>query len=115
MRSDLQQVTQQLLELFMIRWVVSLQEQPEPSQIEVVSVTEEDLPPVDTPTTFNVSPLGSFAAAATAESQLEGEHQVKSQEEQPPSPGMPVTKVQPFLAGESLRLMPAHSLSGSAP
>lgn len=81
-------------------WIVSLQEQPEPSHIEVVSVTEEDLPPVDTPTTFNVSPLGSFAAAA--ESQPEEEHQEEPQEEQPPSPGMPVTKVQPFLAGETV-------------
>lgn len=100
MRSDLQQVTQQLLELFTSRWIVSPQEQPEPSHIEVVSVTEEDLPPVDTPTTFNVSPLGSFAAAG--EAQPEEEHQEVPQEEQPPSPGMPVTKVQPFLAGETV-------------
>lgn len=89
-----------MLELFTTCWIVSLQEQPEPSHIEVVSVTEEDLPPVDTPTTFNVSPFGSFAAAT--ESQPEEEHREEVQEEKPPSPGMPVTKVQPFLAGETV-------------
>lgn len=91
MRSDLQQWHQ----LFTRVWIVSPQEQPEPTHIEVVSVTEEDLPPVDTPTTFNVSPLGSFSAGAP-ESQPEEKNQ-----EKPSSPGMPVTKVQPFLTGET--------------
>lgn len=62
-------------------------------------MTEEDLPPVDTPTTFNVSPLGSFAAAES-----------QPQEEPPSSPGMPVTKVQPFLTGETADRMMARPL-----
>lgn len=78
-----------------------------------MSVTEEDLPPVDTPTTLNVSPLGSFAAAA--ESQPEEEHQEEHQEERPPSPGMPVTKVQPFLAGETPNCSTHSSHSPLAP
>ncbi|KAM8858176.1 transmembrane protease serine 3-like [Synchiropus picturatus] len=66
-------------------------EPPDASRIEVVSVTEEDLPVVETPTTVNVSPLGSFDSAP-------GEPPAGPD----PSPGMPVTKVQPFMAEEDL-------------
>ncbi|XP_059198293.1 transmembrane protease serine 3 [Centropristis striata] len=83
-------------------------EQPDPSRIEVVSVTEEDLPTVETPNTLNVSPLGSFAADAQSVNDS-----AKPEEPRPPaasSPTMPITKVQPFIHGETLwknRLM-AH-------
>ncbi|XP_070771039.1 transmembrane protease serine 3 [Enoplosus armatus] len=70
-------------------------EQPDPSRIEVVSVTEEDLPIVETPNTLNVSPLGSFAADPQSENDS-----AKPEEPRPPaapSPTMPITKVQPFI------------------
>lgn len=75
-------------------------EQPDPSSIEVVSVTEEDLPTIETPNTVNVSPLGSFNADPQSENTL-----VRPEDSQPPpasSPTMPVTKVQPFLQGKML-------------
>lgn len=74
-------------------------EQPDPSRIEVVSVTEEDLPTVETPNTLNVSPLGSFAAESLSEN-----NSAKPEENKPaaaPSPDMPITKVQPFIAGKT--------------
>ncbi|XP_037646086.1 transmembrane protease serine 3 [Sebastes umbrosus] len=67
-------------------------EQPDSSRIEVISVTEEDLPTVETPNTLNVSPLGSFAQSE--------KESVKPEEPRPaaaPSPTMPITKVQPFM------------------
>ncbi|XP_058477332.1 transmembrane protease serine 3 isoform X2 [Solea solea] len=74
-------------------------EQPDPSRIEVVSVTEEDLPTVETPSTVNVSPLGSF----TADSQSDN-NSARPEDLQPaPSPTMPVTKVQPFMRDEDLQ------------
>lgn len=67
--------------------------------IEVVSVTEDDLPTVETPNTLIVSPLDSFVYD-TEKNQSE-----KDKPEEPPptapSPSMPVTKVQPFLNGKS--------------
>lgn len=62
-------------------------------------MTEEDLPAVETPNTLNVSPLGSFAADSQSENVP-----AKPEENRPPaapSPSMPVTKVQPFLSGET--------------
>ncbi|CAB1417869.1 unnamed protein product [Pleuronectes platessa] len=70
-------------------------EHKDPSRIEVVSVTEEDLPIVETPNTVNVSPLGSFTAVS-----LSDNNSAKPEEPQspaPPSLTMPITKVQPFI------------------
>ncbi|XP_049451115.1 transmembrane protease serine 3 [Epinephelus fuscoguttatus] len=93
-------------------WVISLSTAPfqelktevpgqlDPSRIEVVSVTEEDLPTVETPNTLNVSPLGSFAADPES-----GGHPAKLEEPQPPaapSLTMPITKVQPFIHEDDL-------------
>ncbi|KAE8299022.1 Transmembrane protease serine 3 [Larimichthys crocea] len=75
-------------------------EEPDPSKIEVVSVTEEDLPAVETPNTVNVSPLGSGAVSPPLE-----DDPAKPEEPKPPtapSPTMPITKVQPFLNDEDL-------------
>ncbi|TKS66785.1 hypothetical protein D9C73_001892 [Collichthys lucidus] len=75
-------------------------EEPDPSKIEVVSVTEEDLPAVETPSTVNVSPLGSGAVSPPLE-----DDPAKPEEPKPPtapSPTMPITKVQPFLNDEDL-------------
>ncbi|XP_041807066.1 transmembrane protease serine 3 [Chelmon rostratus] len=70
-------------------------EHPDPSRIEVVSVTEEDLPTVETPNTLNVSPLGSFAADPQSEDD-------PAKPAAAPSPGMPITKVQPFIHEDDL-------------
>uniref|UniRef100_A0A3Q2ZJZ9 Transmembrane serine protease 3 n=1 Tax=Kryptolebias marmoratus TaxID=37003 RepID=A0A3Q2ZJZ9_KRYMA len=70
-------------------------EQEDSSKIEVVSVTEEDLPTVETPNTLIVSPLGSFITDLEPE-----KDSTDPQELQPPvaaSPTMPITKVQPFI------------------
>ncbi|KAK5861600.1 hypothetical protein PBY51_022983 [Eleginops maclovinus] len=75
-------------------------EQPDPSRIEVVSVTEEDLPTVETPNTLNVSPLGSFVGDVQPENSS-----AKPKDTQPPaapSPIMPITKVQPFMHEDDL-------------
>ncbi|XP_061089904.1 transmembrane protease serine 3 [Conger conger] len=85
----------------------AVKEEPDPSRIEVVSVTDEELPAVETPTTINVSPLGSPESLP-----LEGTDPEKpplnAESLNPPtdppapppqSPGMPSTKVQPFLNG----------------
>ncbi|KAI3356610.1 hypothetical protein L3Q82_017812, partial [Scortum barcoo] len=71
-------------------------EQPDPTRIEVVSVTEEDLPTVETPNTLNVSPLGSFAADPQSENDS-AKHPVV------PSLTMPITKVQPFIHANQQR------------
>uniref|UniRef100_UPI0037E6F914 transmembrane protease serine 3 n=1 Tax=Semicossyphus pulcher TaxID=241346 RepID=UPI0037E6F914 len=75
-------------------------EQPDPSKIEVVSVTEEDLPTVETPNTLNVSPLGSFAAEAQSENETAKPEEPKAAAA--PSPSMPITKVQPFMEEDDL-------------
>ncbi|XP_006809697.1 transmembrane protease serine 3-like [Neolamprologus brichardi] len=68
-------------------------EQPDSSTIDVVSVTEEDLPTVETPTSLNISPLGSFVIEPQS-----GDYCTKPADPQPPpSPAMPITKVQPFM------------------
>ncbi|XP_005751637.1 transmembrane protease serine 3 [Pundamilia nyererei] len=68
-------------------------EQPGSSTIDVVSVTEEDLPTVETPTSLNISPLGSFVIEPQS-----GNYCTKPTDPQPPpSPAMPITKVQPFM------------------
>ena len=77
-------------------------EQPDPSRIEVVSVTEEDLPTVETPNTLNGSPLGSFVTVLQTENSS-----AKPEDTRPPaapSAIMPITKVQPFMHGEPLTL-----------
>uniref|UniRef100_A0AAV2K2N7 Uncharacterized protein n=1 Tax=Knipowitschia caucasica TaxID=637954 RepID=A0AAV2K2N7_KNICA len=68
--------------------------------IEVVSVTEEDLPTVETPNILIVSPLDSFVTEPN------GHPERELPEESPPtapSPSMPITKVQPFLNEDDLR------------
>ncbi|KAM9365911.1 transmembrane protease serine 3 [Pholidichthys leucotaenia] len=75
-------------------------EQPDPSKIEVISVTEEDLPAVDTPNTLNVSTLGSLANESPSEKDLGNPAEPKSAAA--PSPTMPITKVQPFIQEEGL-------------
>nr|XP_054602403.1 uncharacterized protein tmprss3a [Nothobranchius furzeri] len=76
-------------------------EEPDTSKIEVVSVTEEDLPTVETPNTLNISPLGSFITDVQPE-----KPPITSEELQPPatpSSAMPVTKVQPFMNEDDSR------------
>ncbi|XP_074550986.1 transmembrane protease serine 3 [Halichoeres trimaculatus] len=79
---------------------VEAPEQPDPSKIEVVSVTEEDLPTVETPNTLNVSPLGSFTADAQSENEPAKPEEPKAPAA--PSPSMPITKVQPFMNEDDL-------------
>ncbi|XP_035994658.1 transmembrane protease serine 3 [Fundulus heteroclitus] len=70
------------------------------SKIEVVSVTDEDFPTVETPNALIVSPLGSFIADFQPENDPG-----KPAELHPPaatSPTMPVTKVQPFVHDNDL-------------
>lgn len=76
-------------------------EQPEPLEFELVSVTEDDLPAVETPTSPTVSPLDglsvdgqSHAVPADPEDERRGAA---------PSPGMAVINVQPFVHGEVTR------------
>ncbi|XP_051565870.1 transmembrane protease serine 3 isoform X3 [Myxocyprinus asiaticus] len=86
-------------------------EQIDPERIEVVSVTEEDIPAIDTPATLNVSPLDSPSASPAPDSSIvkpafedtaskdlstEVPNNVSAQS----SPSMPVTKVQPFVTVE---------------
>ncbi|XP_047456187.1 transmembrane protease serine 3 [Mugil cephalus] len=77
-------------------------EQPDPSKIEVVSVTEEDLPHVETPNTLNVSPLGSFATDSQVEKDPAKPTDLQPQPPVAPSPTMPITKVQPFMHEDDL-------------
>uniref|UniRef100_G3N9A0 Transmembrane serine protease 3a n=1 Tax=Gasterosteus aculeatus aculeatus TaxID=481459 RepID=G3N9A0_GASAC len=67
-------------------------QQPDPSGIEVVSVTEEDLPTVETPNTLNISPLDSFVQSEKQSTKL-GDPQLTAI----PSPTMPITRVQTFI------------------
>ncbi|KAJ3592092.1 hypothetical protein NHX12_007221 [Muraenolepis orangiensis] len=74
-------------------------DQPEYSRIEVVSVTDEDLPTVETPTTLNVSPLGSPPDSPTPTPEPPaGEGPPGA----PHSPTMPITKVQPYMNEDDL-------------
>ncbi|KAK9981371.1 hypothetical protein ABG768_000911 [Culter alburnus] len=91
----------------------------ESGALELVSVTEEDLPIVETPTTFNVSSFSSqnshsihfydpssqdphvpveLPTVASAPLPVYKAHNIQI----PPSPGVPIIKVQPFLDGEHL-------------
>ncbi|XP_067298743.1 transmembrane protease serine 3 [Pseudorasbora parva] len=91
----------------------------ESGALELVSVTEEDLPIVETPTTFNVSSFSSqnshsnqfydpgsqdphvpveLPAVASAPLPVYKAHNIQI----PPSPGVPIIKVQPFLNGKDL-------------
>ncbi|XP_076011312.1 transmembrane protease serine 3 [Genypterus blacodes] len=69
--------------------------EPDPAQIEVVSVTEEDLPPIETPNTVNVSPLGSFCTESQPE--IDPAKPTEPKPAAAPGPTMPITKVQPFI------------------
>lgn len=85
-------------------------EQPDP--LEVVSVTEDDLPAVQTPTSPNVSPLDSLSV----DSQSQSVAAKDEPGEAAPSPAMPVIKVQPFIRGEvtclpSANHKPSHSFT----
>ncbi|KAK0136014.1 Transmembrane protease serine 3 [Merluccius polli] len=75
-------------------------DQPEYGQIEVVSVSEEDLPVVETPNTLNVSPLGSPPESPGAAEEAAGAEE--GHPGAPPSPAMPITKVQPFMNEDDL-------------
>ncbi|XP_056621414.1 transmembrane protease serine 3 [Triplophysa dalaica] len=87
--------------------------------LEVVSVTDEDLPVVETPTTFNVSSFSSqrsrsihFYDPETRDPHVPVELPAETSAplpvyktyniQIPPSPGVPIIKVQPFLAGGEL-------------
>ncbi|XP_054882150.1 transmembrane protease serine 3-like [Poeciliopsis prolifica] len=70
------------------------------SKIEVVSVTEEDFPTVETPNTLIISPLGSFIADFQPEKDPGNPEELHSQAAA--SPTMPVTKVQPFVHDNDL-------------
>ncbi|RXN06023.1 transmembrane protease serine 3 [Labeo rohita] len=83
-------------------------DQTHPQKIEVVSVTEEDIPSVDTPTLLKASPLDSSSASP---SPAQDDSTIKPTKdpltETPsaqPSLSMPVTKVQPFVAAEEKTL-----------
>ncbi|XDV30905.1 hypothetical protein PO909_033730 [Leuciscus waleckii] len=78
-----------------------------PEKIEVVSVTEEDIPAMDPPALLKVSPLDSSSACPPPDdSTVKPTFEVTSTDpltETPsaqPSLSMPVTKVQPFVTEE---------------
>ncbi|XP_061923171.1 uncharacterized protein tmprss3a [Entelurus aequoreus] len=79
---------------------VEASEQPNSSKVELVSVTEEDLPTIETPNTINVSPLGSLNADSYSENKLS--KPAESQTSTACSPTMPVTKVQPFISEDDM-------------
>ncbi|KAG7259937.1 hypothetical protein CRUP_014146 [Coryphaenoides rupestris] len=67
-----------------------------PTPATVVSVTDDDLPTVETPTTLNVSPLGSPPESPAPPAAEEGHPGASA------SPAMPITKVQPFMNEDDL-------------
>lgn len=73
-------------------------EQPDPPEFELVSVTEDDLPAVETPTSPNVSPLDGLSV--DSQSQTLPADPEDARPPAAPGPGMPVIKVQPFIRGE---------------
>ncbi|XP_077072848.1 transmembrane protease serine 3 isoform X1 [Siphateles boraxobius] len=82
-----------------------------PEKIEVVSVTEEDIPAMDPPALLKVSPLDSSSASPPPDdSTVKPTFEVTSKDpltETPsaqPSLSMPVTKVQPFVTAEEKTL-----------
>ncbi|TRY68083.1 hypothetical protein DNTS_034802, partial [Danionella cerebrum] len=87
--------------------------------LELASITEDDLPEIGTPTTFNVSSFSSqnshfihFHDPDTQDPHVPVELPVESSAplpvykvysvQVPPSPGVPIIKVQPFLNGNDL-------------
>ncbi|XP_073670711.1 transmembrane protease serine 3-like [Paramisgurnus dabryanus] len=91
-------------------------DRPESGVLEVVSVTDEDLPVIETPTTFNVSSFSSHSFhiydPATQDPHVPVELPTEASAplpvyktyniQIPPSPGVPIIKVQPFLSGGEL-------------
>lgn len=80
-----------------------------PEKIEVVSVTEEDIPAMDPPALLKVSPLDSSSASSPPDdSTVKPTFEVTPKDlltETPsaqPSLSMPVTKVQPFVTGTNV-------------
>ncbi|XP_005171071.2 transmembrane protease serine 3 [Danio rerio] len=88
----------------------------ESGPLELVSVTEEDLPVCETPSTFNLSAFGSQNSLFYDPDSQDPHVPIDLPNEAsaplpvykiyniqiPPSPGVPVIKVQPFLDGEDL-------------
>ncbi|XP_026128210.1 transmembrane protease serine 3 [Carassius auratus] len=74
-------------------------EQIYPEKIEVVSVTENDIPSVDTPTLHNTSPLDSSSASPAPDDSTvkPTKDPLTETPSAQPSLSMPVTKVQPFV------------------
>ncbi|XP_016419390.1 transmembrane protease serine 3 [Sinocyclocheilus rhinocerous] len=70
-----------------------------PEKIEVVSVTEDDIPSVDTPTLLNASPLDSSSASPAPDDSTvkPTKDPLTETPSAQPSLSMPVTKVQPFV------------------
>ncbi|XP_016374771.1 trypsin-like [Sinocyclocheilus rhinocerous] len=77
-----------------------------PEKIEVVSVTEEDIPAVDTPTLLKASPLDSSSASPAPDDSTVKPTKGPLTETPSAQPGlsMPVTKVQPFVTAEEKTL-----------
>lgn len=87
-------------------------EQPDPPEFELVPVTEDDLPAVETPTSPNVSPLDSLSV--DSQSQEVPAKPEDEQREAAHSPAMPIIKVQPFIRGEVTCLPSANQKSPAA-
>ncbi|KAI7790464.1 transmembrane protease serine 3 [Triplophysa rosa] len=78
-------------------------------RIEVVSVTEDDIPAIDTPNTLKVSPLDCPSASTAPDSNIvkpafEDTSETQINASTQPSSSMPVTKVQPFATAEEKTL-----------
>lgn len=77
-----------------------------------MSVTEDDLPTVETPTSPNVSPLDSLSVDSQSQhipAKPEGDQRGAA-----PSPSMPIIKVQPFIHGEVTCLSVSQSEASSS-
>lgn len=77
-----------------------------------MSVTEDDLPTVQTPTSPNVSPLDSLSVDSVSQNAA-SKHE-DEQKEAAPSPNMPTIKVQPFIRGEVTCLPTANQEAPAA-
>ncbi|KAA0715972.1 Transmembrane protease serine 3 [Triplophysa tibetana] len=78
-------------------------------RIEVVSVTEDDIPAIDTTNTLNVSPLDSPSTSTAPDSNIvipafEDTSETQINASTQPSSSMPVTKVQPLATAEEKTL-----------
>lgn len=67
-----------------------------PEKIEVVSVTEDDIPSVDTPTLLKASPAPDDSTVKPTTDPLTETPSAQ------PSLSKPVTKVQPFVTGNNI-------------